>query len=765
MILLQRASLLLLNPIKSTPTIFPKCFGIGYTSIRQYGLEHTNRSSKCLFYRSSGSALLPSTQKILNNAFRQVRFISRDATDKENGNISGKLNGQFQLKSENVHPKDKNNQRKDGTGKGKKPFSEVLDLLRLTKPEIPTFAIAMVLLCISSAVSMLFPTIMGKIIDTANPEKTKNSKDIEKESKIFGIPMQSTINIFSKDIATSVFYGSLAVIFLIGAGANFGRIVLLRKIGERIMMNMRVSILGKILLQDSKFWDYHKAGDLISRLVNDSTVVARSVTQNVSNGMRSLISGFVGMGMMIAISAKLTAYMMLIFPVLLFIALVFGRRVKKVSRNIQSQLGSLTKVSEEQFNFVKTIQSFNNEKYEVGKFKKEVKKLYNLSIFEGKLNGVFYGTNGFIGNTFLLFMLTLGTYMVRQGDLSLGELSSYLMYTTYSATSVYSLSNFYSELMKWVGASGRVFELLRLKPSIDPTAGEILNVNGDIKLEHVHFKYPTRPHDIVFNDLSLTVKKGDHICLVGPSGCGKSTIAQLLLRYYTAESGTISANGHILQDVNIECYRKQVGIVDQEPMLFSGTIRENLVYGRKEVPEEDIWKVCDLAYCSHFCREFPEGLDTIIGSKGAQLSGGQKQRVALARALLLGTMIDDNTKQKLMTREGPRLFDTEGRTLLGPSILILDEATSALDAHSEDAIRNTLNLRREANLTTISIAHRVSTIRMSNVVVVLDSNGKIVEEGNYYKLRAKPDSQLNKLLQKGREADVKLKEKKQKTEV
>ncbi|VUG17371.1 MDL1 [Brettanomyces bruxellensis] len=760
MILLQQRSLHLINPFKANTNTLLKCLGPHYYNIRQFRIAH-DRNQKSFIGQTMTFTRL-SKQTFLHGKFGQIRLISTTNVN-EQGNEHNDL---FNRNGDKQPSKNRKDEKSNQNHKDNKSFSEILDLLRLTKPEIPKFAIAMVLLCISSAVSMLFPTIMGKIIDTANPEKTDvPDGGIEKQTKIFGIPMPSTIHIFSKDVATSVFYGSLGVIFLIGAGANFGRIVLLRTIGERIMMNMRVNILGKILLQDAKFWDYHKAGDLISRLVNDSTVVARSVTQNVSNGMRSLISGFVGMGMMIAISAKLTAYMMIIFPVLLFIALVFGRRVKRVSRDIQSQLGSLTKVCEEQFNFVKTIQSFNNEKYEVGKFKKEVKKLYNLSIFEGKLNGVFYGTNGFIGNTFLLFMLTLGTYMVRQGNLSLGELSSYLMYTTYSATSVYSLSNFYSELMKGVGASGRVFELLRLKPSIDPEAGQILNVNGDIVLKHVHFKYPTRPHDVIFQDLSLTVKKGDHVCLVGPSGCGKSTIAQLLLRYYSAESGSISANKHALNDVNIKCYREQVGVVDQEPTLFSGTIRENLAYGRKDVSDEDIWKVCDLAYCSHFIREFPEGLYTIIGSKGAQLSGGQKQRVALARALLLGTKIDEDTKQELMDREGSRLFDSEGRTLLGPSILLLDEATSALDAHSEDAIKNTLNLRGEANLTTISIAHRVSTIKMSNIVVVLDSNGNIVEQGGYYELTSKPDSELNKLLRKDMEkGSVEIKGKKQSIE-
>lgn len=603
---------------------------------------------------------------------------------------------------------------------------------------MPRLIAALLLLCVTSAVSMLFPLVLGKVIDTA-----KTGEDDKPQTTIAGIPMPATINIFSHEIPTTVFYYTLAGIFLVGAIANFGRVVLLRQVGERIMMNLRVDILRNMFYQTGKFWDTHKTGDLISRLVNDSTVVSRAITQNLSNGLRSFISGFVGMVMMVTISAKLTAYMFLIFPVLVVLAMVFGRRIKKISKKIQWQLGNLTKVSEEQFNFVKTIQSFNNEKYEVHRFGNQAQKLYDLSVFEGKLNGIFFGSNAFIGNTFLLFMLSLGTYMVRQGDLTLGELSSYLMFTTYSATSVYSLSNFYSELQKGVGASGRIFELLRLKPAIDPQSGSKLDVNGDIVFHDICFRYPTRQNHQVFNDLNLTIKRGTHVCLVGPSGCGKSTIVQMLLRYYAPMSGAITLNDHNLEEVNLENYRRQVGIVQQEPMLFSGTIRENIVYGRRDVDEKDIWKVVKLAHCEEFVRGFTDGLDTVVGTKGAQLSGGQKQRIALARTLLLGTKIPEG-----MAGVKDDLVDESGDLLLGPSILILDEATSALDVRSEEAIKNTLRLRESAGLTTISIAHRLSTIQMSDRVIVFSKDGKIIETGSYDQLYKDPASKFSELVKK-----------------
>ncbi|GMM28336.1 ATP-binding cassette permease [Martiniozyma asiatica (nom. inval.)] len=622
-----------------------------------------------------------------------------------------------EFKSESESQNGSNNSNNKENKKGS--MKEILSLLKLTKPELPTLSLALLFLCVSSAVSMLFPSIMGKIIDTA-----KNSDDSKTDETIGEFSVPGNIDILGYDIPINLFYGGLLCIFAVGSMANFGRVVLLRKVGERIMAKLRLDIERNIFYQSAKFWDTHKSGDLISRLVNDSTVVTRSVTQNLSDGMRSTISGFVGLGMMIGISIKLTGYMFLLFPILIGIAFVFGRRVKKVSKEIQTQLGALTRISEEQFSFVKTIQSFNNEKYEVSKFGKEVKKLYDLSVYEGKLNGYFYSGNGFIGNTFLVFLLSVGVWMVRNGELTIGELSSYLMYTIYSASSVYSLSNFYSELMKGVGASERVFDLLKLEPEIHPEKGVVAPV-GDVIFKNVDFTYPTRENHKVFSNFNLTIKEGDNICFVGPSGCGKSSVGQLLLRYYEPTNGQVIVNGHNLNSLCLKEYRKQVGFVQQEPMLFSGTLRENISYGRQDASEADILKVCDLANCTTFISKFPDGLDTIIGSKGAQLSGGQKQRVALARALLLSSDVSaenltDDIKAKVCGDAG---------ILLGPKILILDEATSALDVQSEQKIHQTLKLRDAVGLTTISVAHRESTIRMSRRVVVFGDNG-ISQDGD-----------------------------------
>ncbi|CDK24458.1 unnamed protein product [Kuraishia capsulata CBS 1993] len=603
--------------------------------------------------------------------------------------------------------KSESGQEKDSETSSKSSFSEIMQMLKLAKPETKLMGLAMLFLCVSSTVSMLFPSIIGKVIDMTKDDST------------------DCIKIFNREIPLVNFYVCITITFMVGALANFGRVVTLRRVGERLMARIRLRTLKKLFYQDATFWDKQKSGDLISRLINDSTVVTRSLTQNVSDGLRAGISGLVGISMMFFISSKLTAYMCLMFPPLIFLSLVFGRRIKALSKLIQQQLGSLTRVSEEQFGFVKTIQTFNNEAHEVGKFKTEVKKLYDLSIKEGQLNGYFYGGTGFVGNIAIIALLSMGTYMVKAGELSVGDLSSFMMYTIYSGSSVFSLSNFYTELMKGVGASSRVFELTNITPLINPVTGKKINdIDGDIVFKDIHFKYPTRPHHTVFSNLNLKIKRGEHVCLVGPSGCGKSTISQLLLRFYDPLEGEILLNGHNLKDMSLSYYRRQVGIVQQEPTLFSGTILENLTYGKKDATQEEVIKACQLASCQEFIEQFADKYQTVVGSKGASLSGGQKQRVALARTLITN-----------------------------PKILILDEATSALDTRSEKAIQKTLIQRQQKGQTTISIAHRLSTIRMSDRIVVFNHKGEIVEQGAFKEMYADPQSELNKLLSKNEGKD------------
>lgn len=612
-------------------------------------------------------------------------------------------------------------------------FHDILRLLKLAKPESKLITIGLICMVATSAGSMVMPSIIGKVIDTSS-----ESKDSEAQISILG-----------KKFSELEFYTGVGAVFVITGITNYGRIYLLKKVAERVVYKLRSTIVKNLFFQSSKFWDINKSGDLISRLVNDTTIISKSVTHNLNDGLRGTIQGVVGVTMMLFISVQLTGYMVLMFPPIIIVSLIFGRAVRALSKQTQEQLGSLTKISEEQFSFVKTMQSFARENFELTKYTHLLDDLYKLGIKEARLQGTYYSSTGFLGNSLLVALLIIGTNMVRSNQLSIGDLSSFMMYAVYSGSSFFTLSNFYAELMKGVGASSRVFEMLYLTPEIKSDVGlKVLkqkefnklqdrtgyaSIDGDIEFRNIKFNYPTRENHQIFGGLDLKIKKGDHVCLVGPSGCGKSSIVQLLFRHYDVQAGDILINGYDLTKLNLQTLRSNIGIVQQEPMLFSGSIRENLSYGKLDATEEELINVCKLANCYDFIMSFPDKFDTIIGAKGTQLSGGQKQRIALARMLLTD-----------------------------PEIIVLDEATSALDNNSELAINDTLRLLR--NRTIISVAHRLSTIKMSDKIVVLgkkqgEAFNDVVEIGTYNQLINNKDSELVKLLERsldGEDTEVEL---------
>jgi putative ABC transport system ATP-binding protein len=346
---------------------------------------------------------------------------------------------------------------------------------------------------------------------------------------------------------------------------------------------------------------------------------------------------------------------------------------------------------------------------------------------------------GLMGNMTILTLLYVGGGLVQSGGISIGDLTSFLMYTAYAGSSLFGLSSFYSELMKGVGAASRLFELQDRDPKISPTVGtKVTSARGPIRFEKLTFSYPTRPAVKIFNELDFEIPQGSNVAIVGPSGGGKSTIASLLLRFYVPNEGRVLIDGKDVATMNVKSLRRKVGIVSQEPVLFSGTIAENISYGKPDASRADIIAAARKANCQ-FIGDFvsstpafspiillnsanvppqPDGLDTHVGARGAQLSGGQKQRIAIARALVKD-----------------------------PDILILDEATSALDAESETLVNSALAALLRGNNTTISIAHRLSTIKRSDIIVVLGADGRVAEQGNFNDLSSRPDGAFTKLME------------------
>lgn len=597
-------------------------------------------------------------------------------------------------------------------------FQDIARLLRLARPEVWYIMGALCLIVVSSTVSMLVPSVIGKLLDLAKSsspsenEKPESSDDDDKDKE------EGTIYGFSPKQFCFVMCG----VFVAGALANCGRIIILKITGERLVARLRTRTMKAALDQDAAFLDKNRVGDLISRLSSDASIVAKSVTQNVSDGTRAVIQGFVGFGMMTYISWQLTCVMGLMLPPIGAMAIVYGKKIRGLSKQLQTSVGGLTKVAEEQLGATKTIQSYVGEKKEIRRYAKEVRHVFDIGLKEALVSGMFFGSTGFVGNLSLLALLMSGASMIQSGAMTVGDLSSFMMYAVYTGSSLFGLSNFYSELMKGAGAASRVFELNDRKPAIAPTLGEgpasIRNL--PISFKDVSFTYPTRLNKKIFDHFNLTIQPGEHICIAGPSGGGKSTIASLLVRYYDVDQGGIFIGDKDLRSFNLRKYRHLLSVVHQEPVLFNGTIRENILYA---VPpsiaqdEQRVTAAIGKANCSKFLKNFPDGLETLVGPRGAQLSGGQKQRVALARAFLLD-----------------------------PALLVLDEATSALDSQSEEVVARTLQNRVDNGLTTISIAHRVSTIAHSTRVVVLGKDGSVVESGPFQELIARPDSELNHLL-------------------
>lgn len=581
---------------------------------------------------------------------------------------------------------------------GNAGMGEIWRLIKVAKPEIRWLAIAFCFLVISSSVTMSIPFSVGRILDLS----TKG--DVE-DIRLFGFTL------------TQFFIG-LGSILTIGAMANFGRVVLLRIVGERVVARLRSQLYRRTYVQDAEFFDANRVGDLISRLSSDTVIVGKSVTQNLSDGLRALFSGGAGFAIMIWTSPKLTGLLLLMFPPVAIGAFFYGRTIRNISRSIQKNLGTLTKIAEERLGNIKTSQAFVGEVQEIGRYNRQIRKIFALGRRESLVAATFFATTGWAGNMTILAMLIVGGSFVRSGAMSLGDLTSFMMYTAFAGSSLFGLSGFYSELMKGVGAASRLFELQDRKPGIHQTTGvPVKSAQGVIKFEDVSFAYPTRPAVKIFNGLNFEIQPGSNVCVVGPSGGGKSTVASLLLRFYNPVSGTISINGVDVSTMNVKSLRKRIGMVSQEPVLFSGTIAENISYGKPRASRMDIIAAARKANCN-FISDLPDGLETQVGARGSQLSGGQKQRIAIARALLKD-----------------------------PDILILDEATSALDAESETLVNEALAKLLRGHNTTISIAHRLSTIKRSDQIIVLNTEGKVAEIGSYTQLAADPESAFSKLME------------------
>ncbi|KAI0407505.1 P-loop containing nucleoside triphosphate hydrolase protein [Xylaria palmicola] len=603
----------------------------------------------------------------------------------EKGTKAGRLNLRARL------TKEKDETRRWST------LKEVWRLLRIARRETLPLLGAVSLLLVSSAVTISVPLTIGKVMNLATSDSP--------ETTIFGLTLYQ-------------FFPALALVFTIGAAANFGRIILLRVIGERVVSRLRSQLYRKTLAQEGEFFDANKVGDLTSRFIADTTIVGKSITQNVSDGLRSIISCCASFIAMAWISPSLVLTIFLAAPFIGAGTIIYSRVARRLATQSQKALGALNRIGNERLESVRTVQAFAAESKEVGRYNHQVRKLFNIGKTQALTDARFFALNGWLGNMIVIGLLWHGGSLVRDGFLTLGDLTTFMMYAVYAGTSVIGVTSFLSELMKGVGAATRLFELEDRKPAIPPTRGvPVQSAKGLIEFSDVSFAYPTRPDNQIFKDMSFSIPGGANVCIVGPSGGGKSTVTSLLLRFYDLDIGSIRIGGVDIATMNAKSLRRRIGVVSQEPVLFSGTIAENIAYSNPRATRAAIVEAASRANCT-FIAKLQKGLDTEVGSRGTQLSGGQKQRIAIARALLKN-----------------------------PDILILDEATSALDAESEVAVNAALAQLMSGNMTTISIAHRLSTIKRSDIIIVLNNEGAVAETGSYTQLSANRGSAFSKLME------------------
>ncbi|KAK2852524.1 hypothetical protein Q7C36_007725 [Tachysurus vachellii] len=573
-------------------------------------------------------------------------------------------------------------------------------LLQLVYPERLRLSAAVSFLIVSSAVTMSAPFFLGKVIDTIY---TNTGADL-------------TASLSSLCIM-------LAGVFLCGGAANAARVYLIQVSGEQIVRNLRESLFSSILRQEVGFFDKNRTGELINRLSSDTALVGNVLTDNMSDGLRAIAQAGAGVGMMFCVSPSLATFVLMIVPPLAGLAVIYGRYVRSISKQTQDALAQATQLAEERIGNLRTVRAFGKEMTEVEAYAERVESVLRLAKREARLTAGFYGVTGLSGNMIVLSVLYKGGLLMGSEHMTVGELSSFLMYAFWVGISIAGMSSFYSELMKGFGAGSRLWELMERKPQFSLDEGVVLrpeHLKGALEFHNVSFAYPTRKDVPIFQNLNLSVPAGTVMAVVGSSGSGKSTLVSLLLRLYDPDSGMVAIDGHDIRSLNASWLRSCIGTVSQEPVLFSCSIAENIAYGAtdpKQLTKQDIIEAAQIANAHHFINGFPKGFDTIVGEKGVLLSGGQKQRIAIARALLKN-----------------------------PKILLLDEATSALDAENEFLVQEALE-RLMQDRTVLIIAHRYSTIQNADAVAVLDQQ-HIVECGSHAQLLANQDGIFRKLMEK-----------------
>lgn len=562
----------------------------------------------------------------------------------------------------------------------KENFVKLYGIFRYLLPYKSKFVIGLIFLVLGSFLLLAFPFIAGKLIDVASGDGSWYLNDIN-----------------------SIALGLVAILFLQGI-ISFFRVYLFAQVSENAMADVRFNLYKKLLYLPITFYDRHRTGELMSRMSSDVTLLQTTFSTTLAEVIRQVVTLVAGIIIIFVITPALSTFMIMTLPIIIIAAMIFGKKIRGLSKQSQDELANSSTIVEETLQSILAVKSFTNELFEKTRYKNSLNKVVTLALKTATFRAGFISFIIFALFGGMVAILWYGALLLQQGEMTLGDLTSFAFYTAFIGGSIAGIGDLFGQIQRAIGASERILEIHQ--ESSETEESENANtpkLKGNISFEKVDFQYPGRKDMSVLCGLSMQVNAGEKVALVGKSGAGKSTIAHLLMRLYDGFGGKIKVDDKEITSYDLSAFRKNIGIVPQEVILFGGTIRENIAYGKPNATQEEIEAAADKAHALEFINSFPEGFDTIVGERGVKLSGGQRQRIAIARTILKD-----------------------------PAILILDEATSSLDAESEQQVQLALNeLMKER--TTLIIAHRLATIKAVDRIYVIE-NGEIKESGAHNEL-------------------------------
>ena len=549
-------------------------------------------------------------------------------------------------------------------------------LLVFVKPYIPRLALGLLCMIIAASCYMVVPWLIRDVVDEVLMEK----------------------NLFKLNLIVV----AIVFLFFIRGIAVYGQTYSMAFVGQRVVIDLRESIYRKLMSLSQPYFDRNKTGVIMSKLTNDVTALQTAIVDNLVTAVTEGVMLIASLVSMIYLDWKLTLLTFIIVPLVLGVTNVFGKRLRLAGHEVQGRIADITAFLQETISSIRVVRSFVRERFEVDRFNVENVKNFRAAMRATRLTSMLTPMVEFSAAIAIAVIIWYGGYSVIEGEISSGSLIAFLIYAINLSNPVKRLSQVYGTIQKSMAAGERIVELLDSPVDVEEKANAIAlpPVKGNVVFHDVSFSYGDKP---ALDKVSIEAKEGEIVALVGPSGAGKSTVINLIPRFYDITNGAITIDGFDVRDVTLDSLRNQVGIVPQETQLFNMSIRENILYGRLDATEEEVYEAAKAANALEFIEKMPDGFDTMVGERGSSLSGGQRQRIAIARAILKN-----------------------------PRILILDEATSALDTESEKIVQEALE-RLMQGRTAIVIAHRLSTIRNAHKIYVLQQ-GRVVEVGSHEEL-------------------------------